>query len=381
MVQIIESRKRPSFSERLNAGVSRGLEMGEQLMQKKQMKAAAEKLGIDPAILQLPKEAQAEYFKNQFAGEKSLSLLQQSQLNLNEEKLKALRGRQELFKKLTGDQQQSSEFNSEASPQQKSSLSQMPESNLSQLAAFAGQPGEEGVIGNMAKSEIDRRFQENKTRNAKQKEYFKFNEPKVAELANTQQKLQVEQARYDRLSELFSDPSKFPSGLTAALFSKEGQINDLAYSQLTPEAQESLKLIIDATSNIKDTYGSRVTNFDIQTYLKKLPSLLNSEEGKQRVLRDLKIINELNRMHASGIQQIFEEEGGTDKIPYSKAETLYKKRFGEIEKNLLDKFVHPEKESFNELPNANKYLGRKIKNPETGEIFISDGKEWKPFKG
>jgi len=112
-----------------------------------------------------------------------------------------------------------------------------------------------------------------------------------------------------------------------------------------------------------------------------LPSLLNSPEGKTRVLRDLQIINQLNQMHASGIQEIFEEAGGTDKIPYSTAEQRYKKKYADKEKELLKFFVNPEKGTFNELPDASQFLGRKLKNPETGEIFISDGSTWKPFKG
>jgi hypothetical protein len=231
------------------------------------------------------------------------------------------------------------------------------------------------------KEQAEQKRYEETQRTAKEREYFKLNEPKVIELADTQRKLEMEQSRYERLNQLFSDPSQFPSSFTAALFTKDGNINDLVYSQLSPDAQESIKLIIDSTSNIKDTYGARVTNFDLQTYLKKLPSLLNSPEGKQRVLRDLQIMNQINQLHAGGIQDVFEEAGGTDKIPFSTAEKIYKKKYGNAEKQLREQFVHPEKGVFNEMPDPNKYLGKKIKNPETGEMFISDGVEWKPFKG
>jgi len=92
-------------------------------------------------------------------------------------------------------------------------------------------------------------------------------------------------------------------------------------------------------------------------------------------------MNQLNQMHAQGIMEIFQQEGGTDKIPYSKAEAIYRKTYGPQEKRLRELFVNPEKQTFKEMPSAFQYLGRKIKNPETGEIFISDGNEWKPFRG
>jgi len=247
--------------------------------------------------------------------------------------------------------------------------------------SFAGQPGNAGVIGNIAENEFQRREQENKNRTAKEKEYFKLNEPQLMKMNETQRNLENEATRYARLGELFSDPSKFPSAHVAALFSKEGQLNDIAFSLLSPEAQEAVKLIIDSTSNIKDTYGARVTNFDLQTYLKKLPSLLNSHEGRQRVLRDLQLMNQVNQIHNTGIGEVFEEAGGTDKIPFSTAERRFNQKYGKQLHEMRERFVHPEKETFSERPNPEKYLGRKIKNPETGEIFISDGKEWKPFKG
>ena len=311
-------------------------------------------------------------------GKQNLTPLQQKQLELSEERLNALKGQQTRFKKLMNSGEQDFQGNNES---EKNNIQNFKDNDLREAAAFKGQPGEAGIIGNIAQSELDRREKEIQNRTSKEKQYFKINEPKVMELASTERKLDVEAARFDRLNELFIDESKFPSPFTASLFTSEGQINDKAYSLLSPEAQEAVKLIIDSTANIKDTYGSRVTNFDLQTYLKKLPSLLNSPEGKTRVLRDLQIINQLNQMHASGIQEIFEEAGGTDKIPYSTAEQRYKKKYADKEKELLKFFVNPEKGTFNELPDASQFLGRKLKNPETGEIFISDGSTWKPFKG
>jgi hypothetical protein len=212
----------------------------------------------------------------------------------------------------------------------------------------------------------------------KEKEYFKINEPKLMEVADSERKTQMEGARLDRLSELFSDPKKFPSGFTAAIFTRDGQIDEKAYALLSPEAQEALKLIIDMTSDIKDSYGSRVTNFDLQTFLKKLPGLMNSPEGKERVIRDLKKINEINQLYNRGIQDIFDQAGGSDKIPWSQAEKIFRKKYGKQLDSLTKEFVKPNQKSFKGFPTASDYLGQRIKDPKTGEIFISDGTVWKP---
>lgn len=220
-------------------------------------------------------------------------------------------------------------------------------------------------------------------RTNKEKAFFKFNEPKLSEIAGIERKIQIDNARFTKLGDLFSDNSKFPHQTLAALMTKDGQINDVAYSQLTPEAQEAVKLIIDSTSGIKDTYGARVTNFDLQTYLRKLPSLLTSPEGRQRVIKDLKSINDINSVYNEGIQDVFEKAGGSDKISFSEAERKFKREYGSELQRKIDKFLEPpapKNNQFKELPSAKQYLGKKMKNPETGEIFISDGITWKPYE-
>jgi hypothetical protein len=247
-------------------------------------------------------------------------------------------------------------------------------------SSFAGQQGEPGIIGKLAENESKIRERTQANRTAKEKEYFKYNEPKLSEIATKQRTLQQDAARYDRMQELFQERDKFPSPLLVGLFSKEGQLNDVAYSLLSPQAQEAVKLIIDSTSGIKDTYGARVTNFDLSTYLKKLPSLLNSAEGRDRVLRDLKIINDVNQAYNRGILDEFDEAGGSDQIPFSVAEKRFDKKHGKEINNFLKEYVNPTKKDFKDRPNPEQYLGKKIEDVDTGEILISDGKTWKLYQ-
>lgn len=389
MVQIIEENKKPTFGEKFNQGLGAGLRMGNELYQQYQQKQAQEqqyeqeneaaaRMGIDLRGIRDPKVREKAFeLMGQRQNQQSLELLKQ------QGKQNILGKKQDFLSQLFGGNAQQTQPDQmqpeETMPQQRFDPAQIPDEAIAQAAAI--DPAMARELRAAKDTALRERREETKEKTGKEKQYFKLNEPKLIQLAETQNKLQQEEARYERLENLFSNPEKFPSSFTAALFSKEGQINDIAYSQLSPEAQEAIKLIIDSTSNIKDTYGARVTNFDLQTYLKKLPSLLNSPEGKMRVLRDLQIMNKLNQLHAEGIQEVFEEVGGSDKIPFSKAESIYKKKYGALERSLKDQFINPEKGTFNEMPEPQKYLGRKIKNPETGEVFISDGNEWKLFKG
>lgn len=387
MVQVIGpgGQRGLTTGQKLAGGVSQALQTGQELYQQHRQRKAMEQLGLPPDIdPQLAKTIIAEKMK----GERPLNPLQQSQLDLNRQRIEESQSTNSMFNQLLkgGEPQQplnqqdnlEDQQPEQTAPSAQQWLKARSDDELKQGAAYKGQPGKKGIIGNMFQSEIDRRQSEAQARTKKEGKYFEFNEPELKKIADTERKLDIEDARYGRMEELFSDPSKFPSSITAAFFTKDGQLSDIAYSQLSPEAQEAVKLIIDSTSNIKDTYGARVTNFDLQTYLRKLPSLLNSPEGRMRVLRDLRNVNSINQLYNRGIQEVFDDAGGSDKISFSEADKKFKKKYGEQMKGMLTDFARPEKKTFNSRPDPAQYLGKRIKDSESGEVFISDGKEWKP---
>jgi len=165
MVQIVPAvQKKPSFGQRLNVGIGRGLEQEAQ-------RQALENFGIDPSISALPEQAQAAYFKQKFAPEKQMTPLQLAQQQLAEERLNALKGQQNIYGRLFGGQEQDGQQDMSSSPQTQDGfdLSKIPEEKLRQGAAFAGQPGEAGVFGNMFKAELERQSEEKKFNFEKEK--------------------------------------------------------------------------------------------------------------------------------------------------------------------------------------------------------------------
>lgn len=99
------------------------------------------------------------------------------------------------------------------------------------------------------------------------------------------------------------------------------------------EAQRFSKTINDFTTKAKDTYGARVTNFELDRFLKRLPNLANSEEGRQEIIKQMKIINSINESRDNALNEVFEEYGGIRNIDYDQAERLAnKKSKSEVEK-------------------------------------------------
>jgi hypothetical protein len=205
-------------------------------------------------------------------------------------------------------------------------------------------------------------------------------EPKLLEMEDKLEAQEHSGMKFERLSQLFSPEleDQFPPALMAAAFTKEGELTPLAQASLSPDAQEAVKLITDEIKGARETFGARVTNFEANTYLKTLPNLLNTPEGRRRVLRDLKIVNKLNRMEGEGVLNIIDKYGGPGKISISKAKRMYKKQNASKIAEMKQEFINPEKANFSEMPDASMYMGRELEDPETGQIFVSDGKEWVP---
>lgn len=106
----------------------------------------------------------------------------------------------------------------------------------------------------------------------------------------------------------------------------------------SPEAQRYVKTINDFTRNAKDSYGARVTNFDLTQFMKRLPSLANSEEGRRQIIEQLQIINDINIARERALQDVLSEHGGIRKIDYDKAQDLAEKRSKKQVTELKSKF-------------------------------------------
>lgn len=418
MVQILP-RNRPTFAEQLTAGVQRGSaaaspyleaaftnQMKQKTSQAEQARKAQEfeVFKNSPAfsnlspLQQLAVEAE---FKGQLTGQTGKSLInaeRESQFRPYLERLLGIstergaepmgaKGERDIVNPTGGDfsafmekPPSEEEEGRTRTPKSQSRLQKISDEDLQGMLAFKNTPGLEG-FANVAESEIKRRQHAENIAHQEKTTYTKLNEPKLADLNEKIRSSEENSLRYERLNKLFTEEGEtFPSSFTAAMFDLEGEggLSKLGRSQLSPGAQEAVKLITDMLSGAKDTYGARVTNFDAQQFLKRLPGLLNSPEGKKRVLRDLSLLNKINLLHRQGILEEFDVAGGSGALPYSEAERRATKNHKKEIDDLKDRFVNPNKKAFTSLPEAAAYKGKRIKNKDTGEIFISNGESWEP---
>jgi hypothetical protein len=131
---------------------------------------------------------------------------------------------------------------------------------------------------------------------------------------------------------------------------------------VSPEAQEWVKEIARFGNRAKDAFGSRVTNFDLFQYMKQFPSLLNTGEGRQRILRMMEINYELDALYDKAVQQIIDDIG-EDKIPPAQVDKMARRLIKDREEQLFNEYLNIESE------NESSFLREETKKPSLEDIF------------
>lgn len=192
-----------------------------------------------------------------------------------------------------------------------------------------------------------------------------------------------------------NDSDELPSGLGKLIINPEtGDPYKIAQmvGAVPVAVQRWVKTIANFTKYAKDTYGARVTNFDLEQFLKRYPGLLNSSEGRRQIIDQMMLVSELNTVYDKALADVYQKYGLAN-ISYEDADALAQEMIVDEEEritkaireigNLADmtaaKQEKEQPKTFDELPNPKQYLGRRLRGPN-GIIYKSDGQRWNEVK-
>ena len=176
-----------------------------------------------------------------------------------------------------------------------------------------------------------------KSKAAKEEEAKKFKESKEFRKQILKDKRDAGATLKDlgRLEEL-SRSGKLDTPGYAAFLERSGL--DIP-SLMTPESQEFAKIQQGFLKNAKQYFGSRISNFEVEQFLKTIPSLSQSPEGRARVIAGLKKIERGKEEYYKAYEDVLRENGGVP--PYDveeqverKAEKRLDRIYEEFEKDL-----------------------------------------------
>lgn len=119
------------------------------------------------------------------------------------------------------------------------------------------------------------------------------------------------------------------------------------------ETQAFVKTLNDFLSEAKNYFGGRVTNFDVQAFKSRLPGLLNTEQGRRLIIKQMQLINDLESVHAKTEEDALKHYGRN--ASYSDIVKIADNKVIEKEKEIIDKI--------NVLVDASNYMDQMAKNP------------------
>lgn len=165
--------------------------------------------------------------------------------------------------------------------------------------------------------------------------------------------------RIDILDKL-NESKKLPKDLGRLNVNKEGNLR-LPFAS-SPEAQRFVKTLNEFSAGAKDTFGSRVTNFDLQQYLQRFPTLLNSDEGRRQIVQQMKVVNDINSVYYKNLKKVFDKAGGSRHIDTDIAESIADQLSEKEVEKLVGKFDQiGQKSSIKEAPNSKEFI--KMRDP------------------
>jgi hypothetical protein len=99
-------------------------------------------------------------------------------------------------------------------------------------------------------------------------------------------------------------------GLVGGLFSPLAGATKSLIRTGSPDIEEFEKLSNDFVKNAKQFFGSRITDADLRVFMKTLPTLMQTDKGKRKVIDNLRSLNELSQIEAKAARSIIRNNGG-----------------------------------------------------------------------
>jgi len=76
------------------------------------------------------------------------------------------------------------------------------------------------------------------------------------------------------------------------------------------DTHEFRKLSSDFVKGAKDVFGGRITNLDLESYLKTIPNVSQTDAGKIRVIRNMRLLNAGSMVRKKAMDEIIDENDG-----------------------------------------------------------------------
>lgn len=121
-----------------------------------------------------------------------------------------------------------------------------------------------------------------------------------------------------------------------------------------PQTELYVKNLKQWLKGAKDFFGARVTNFDVSSFMAQLPGLLNTEQGRRLILKQMQYVNDLEAIHNNTLNEGLKKYGRN--ANYNQILGVVDEKVAAKEEDLMGKI--------NNLVAASKDMELMAKNPD-----------------
>jgi|GEM_PF-6501355 len=156
-----------------------------------------------------------------------------------------------------------------------------------------------------------------------------------------------------------------------------GSFSKIGKATSTPEEERFIKLIADQTKNIKNDYGARITNLDMEVFLRRFPDLMMSPQGRRDILDTLDDYNQAKKLYNRAVKStISENKGMID--PYELdiiVENKIEKPLENIRKRVAERGL-----STSENDVSSQFQEGDTASNKDGQTIVYKGGKWQPLQ-
>lgn len=166
-------------------------------------------------------------------------------------------------------------------------------------------------------------------------EHKKINSPLYAETIDSLNALDEDFRDITQLQEYNATPGALPTGIEK--WNVDWETGDLRFKALaSPETQSYVKIIARLLGRAKEYFPGRVTNFDLEQFKTRFPTLANSPEGRNLIAKQLSLANRIAYLKDETLKAAVDHYGaGADPQQIRRyAQENYRKIKSELEKDL-----------------------------------------------
>lgn len=169
----------------------------------------------------------------------------------------------------------------------------------------------------------------------RQKDLFNNNAKEYSEIRTKSRGYEDEMRRLGQMGRL-NDSGKLPKGLEN--LNINWTTGDIRFPKAAnAETQLFVKSVNDFTTKAKDTYGATVTNFELGTFMRRLPTLANTEEGRRMIIEQMSINAALEKLYQDSLKEVYDKYGLRN-IDSQKAEQIAESLRKKDEEALLNQY-------------------------------------------